>query len=1380
MRVVQVALVVLLVALLARDALQQDTTQQQLIQSQTGIISVTTSKSCVSVSPTLECQDEGTATILELAVPIGEPLEYTFFGLYPRAEVNPSPGGNGENCIVSASDTANECLVGRQLKVTVEASEITMGYNLIGRNLNVPFAYASHHTKAYKQLKQLPGPQCTGYGEAFIPFMDDDDEATNFYPTVRVNNIIMAAGCSSDFSNTVPMSQRVEGWGDSDKFQCGASSTFPQTSCTDTLSRKEVDTALDDDDGSDSNVVGQTFFDAPVITSSARDADGRVGNYRGSNQMSCGFTSADGDDVGYSMERSHWCSLSGAFYGNYLGTGPFKMSAGIGIGDNSDDNYDDDNDNDSCGSGGGGDADDEGASNQDGLCQSLYQFCDDDLDTAQIRRIACQFCTGCTTSDGSDVCDPAGTGTVTGGCTNTCVQCGGALGLSSCQTTETGSELDLNINSKMGGGGSFSGSRRFFTPFWEGRDDDNDDEGGPDITGSSCVGCATTRRSYCGSACADKYMQQLAGSGATGDPKPTATHPGCRQLVGSGYVVDRVYKCIDDGGDVDDNDNTGFDHDCLNNLADGASPYTCITGRPPLYDDCDNDDDRKNVVAGPERVYYTNPVIPGVGREFGRWPNQGYANSAANILPDGVENDDVSFCSADDENCCSASGLASSAGATGDKVTWVARCPACMCIPSTGLQLGNIGSKFEDFNNPDQVPSNMICDPALFGSNPDDTTIKQRCNTAFPGYPDDNGDNTDDMHPDDLQDYDPTITVCPLSNIDRTGFLSIDHRSIQKNFGRDSGDPRVRAHDTAEAFSILGPYCYPYDIETKPIPYYSVTVTIEDVTPGIPAENLIPTDTIVLSPYPTKDNANGAEGTNSARNIYGRIDEPVTASGTFGTNLGGMIVVCNATVDGSAGPPSGWSMTGADSTLSEAIQSPYEEIRRGQSVFTEGSARISLGGAPINNDDLVGFPPLPEILASCPDAYDPFDPAEADSNGYREGSFWYYVNERRKDTYGRGCKQIGMEDDFYSNDANAATACAGLKHRCTPGYIEGEDWYLQQRNYDLDLLSDDARLQTQHRQGKQSFNQGLYEQFLVDTRLTEYTPAVITGIFNRALAATDCSSFKTLMESSGHVPPNYVTESDAETCDDPNYWVDRTTLFYRDPSVNNDATSIIMELAFADAILLAAGTTVSGGVFITCEGEDRSTSTCPFPICVVGEQSSTGHIAISVENVGTVAAAYSVSGNCTNNVVVTSQQTLTINPSQTVQFNLEMAHSGTPDETDFICDLQLETPAVPGLILDRLELDDCVISLNASPNITFSNGPIDECSLYNDGCAADASGGNFSPTDDQKSLMWLAFGILVLFAEGIAYLIFYCAYKNSENQQGKYYQAQTQRVRLEG
>ena len=1362
MRVVQVALVVLLVALLARDAIQQATTQQQLIQSQTGIISVTTSKSCISVSPTLECQDEGTATVLELAVPIGEPLEYTFFGLYPRAEVNPSPGGNGENCIVSASETANECLVGRQLKVTVEASEIKMGYNLIGRNLKVPFAYASHHTKALKRVKDLPGPQCTGYG---YPFVADSDKAALFYPTVRVNNL-QAAGWCTDPNLGIPaaINDRWNLWGGGSGVSCG---TTTSDVCTTTAYRTDIDIGLEDDDAAASTVFGHVFFDAPVVTSTWGEEDGIEGNYLRSDFFtgpgSCGSAGSSG--TGYSMERAHWCSLSGAFYGNYLGTAPFWMGT-----DDDENGNDDDDDNDSCGPGGGGSADDEQANDQDGICNSLNNgLCSDDLTQEEIRRAACQFCSGCSTTDGKDVCDASGTGTVSG-CSDTCIICG----VGSCESDETTSGLDLNINSKMGGGGSFSGSRLFFTRFSEGRDTDNDDEGGLNNSGKSCVGCAATRRSYCGSACADKYMQQLAGSGATNDPKPTATHPGCRQLVGSGYVVDTVYKCIDDAGDEDDTDNTGFDHDCLDNLAAGESPYICITGRPPLYDDCDTDNDRKNVVKGPERVYYTNPLIIGVGREFGRWPNQGYANSAANILPDGATQDDVSFCSADDENCCSASGLASSAGETGDLVTWAARCPACMCMPRSERQPG-IGSRFVDLDVESQVPASMICSDALFGSNADDdTSVRQRCNPAFPMYPDDNGDNTDDMHPSDPQDFDATLTVCPLSNRDRTGFLATDQP-------QDSdGDPRVRAHDTGEAFSILGPYCYPYDIETKPIPYYSVTVTIEDITPGIPAENLIPTDTLVLTPYPTKDNANGAEGTNSARNIYGRIDEPVTASGKFGTNLGGMIVVCNATVDGSAGPPSGWSMTGADSTLSEAIQSPYERIRSRTSTFTEGSSRRTLGSDPVPNDELVGFPPLPEILASCPDAYDPFDPAETGSVGYREGSFWYYVNERRKSTYGRGCKQIGMEDDFYSNDANAATACAGLKHRCTPGYIEGEDWYLQQRDYDLDILSDDARLQTQHRQGKQSFNHGLYEEFLVDTRLTEYTPAVITGIFNRALAAADCSSFRTFMENSGHVPPNYVTEKDAETCDDPNYWIDRTTLIYRDPSVNNDATSIIMQLAMADVILLAEGSTVSGGIFVTCEGQDPTTSTCPFPICVVGEQSSTGHIAISVENVGTVAAAYSVSGNCTNNVVITNQQTLTIDPSQTVQFDLEMAHSGSPDQTDFICDLQLESPAVPGLILDRLELDNCVISLNSSPNITFSDGPIDECSLYNDGCAADASGGNFSPTDEQKSFMWLAFFILVIFIEGVAYLIFYSAYKNSENQQGKYYQAQTERVRLQG
>ena len=1374
-----------------------DCVTPQNIQGQGGVISVSSGNSCDSTSSNLlQCGDQGTASIMEIVAVPGGILDFQFFAILPRRVSGTSTSAS---CIdvQSLPDGVEvpegNCLVGRALDTHIEVTKITMGYNMEAVDLSIPHAYSSHHTNSHKRIESQTTPGvCQGYAHFYSGTNGANDDAELFYPgSTRVESDI-AGGASL---TTATLRNTLALWGQGDN--ADALDTSLISTCRDV--RYPPNGADADAYNSVGGIYDDTistgiyFFDAPIVSATNADGDSYRSTYSciGAKQAdnhrprSCACPDNFDDDEmeeTYGPSRTVQCSECAPYYGEYLGKAPWLMEAGgdcsKGNGDQNIQNFgDDEDDDDDCGP---VVADDDA--------------CEDDDET--------NFTNACTVS----ACAPffpseqAYLDTVLD---TVCFEDNDDGSIDSICGRDDADEarVDLNIESKMAG-------RRFFCPNYENsHDDDNEQDGSYTYSCTNSYSkCSAPQHSYCGHTCENTFMQGLM-IGKQGITKPQG-----RMWAGTAQVMESVYKCIDDGGDEDEaaapygtrRRNTGLTYqgcieDCNSINANGGTCNVyerCISDRPPLYDDCSGDDDgyRRSVVNGPERVYRHNPVIPGCGLNFGYYPNAG--DTWPTNSPPGIRKevqDDESFCSIDDEECVSASGIGDvtppGSSASSAPGVFVARCPACSCIPRFDDQPAEGGQKFfpalgddfvsDDTDDEEGNPSDktlyksMQCPETGFAD--DEESIKSRCNTPYPLYEDDDDTNADGMHPDDPTDYlQWPFTVCPYGPKDRMGFTSTDHETYTGESG-----VRMRMADTSGTLGILQPYCQLYDLQPRPLPYYVVNVTITDNSPVDP----LPTESLILTPFETAIGT-GAEAVNSLGNILVRIDDVLSASGsTIGTNLGGSIVICNATTGGMPGAPPVYNMARAapasqyqvpdgpgapvNATIDrqeffQGLVNPWPAIRaNNNSIFFQAQS-IELGEIygtgpaaepfkPVPNFLLPGLVPMAEILLGLPGV--------AGSEEEPRRSWWYYINALERQRYGRNCGQIGIDAKFFGNDANAAAACAGNRHRCVPGFVEGMDWTLQQRNFDSDITSDNAKLRTQKRQVT-SGNNGLWERYIRDVLLTEHTPCVVSGMFMDLLTrATNCKEFLELSSTYGHLPPNWAELLDDNgPCGDVNYWIQDGKLLYEDPLVRDDSgIAIQLELVAADAVLTADSLPVSSGKI----------QTSPPPVCVAATQSSNGHIGVFVKNTGTFEASYLLSANCSANVVVSQQATNTLAPGETKEFDLVLSQSGPADLGTFSCSLVLGTPAVADFILDTVELTDCQLVSTADNPITVpGNGSTDACSESGADCLINSSTSNSISSQTKNYLADILVITLVLIAI-LTYALFLWLNRQATTQYSK-------------
>ena len=76
------------------------------------------------------------------------------------------------------------------------------------------------------------------------------------------------------------------------------------------------------------------------------------------------------------------------------------------------------------------------------------------------------------------------------------------------------------------------------------------------------------------------------------------------------------------------------------------------------------------------------------------------------------------------------------------------------------------------------------------------------------------------------------------------------------------------------------------------------------------------------------------------------------------------------------------------------------------------------------------------------------------------------------------------------------------------------------------------------------------------------------------------------------------------------------------------------------------------------------------------------------------AGEYFVRGICTGGVVVEDhEEPLIVMAEGQASFSAQLSYTGAPVEGGFVCDLYLESAAVPGYIVDHLALNDCATTL---------------------------------------------------------------------------------------
>ena len=1322
------------------------------------VVDVSNQQSCVAVTSDIDgslvCDSQGETAVITLALNPGNVYRFTESVLLPEGE-----GSNGTCQSTGSSGDlsgANECYEGTQAQYDVEVTQINMRRGLYGRDLELPYAYAAFHSKAYRKTFTMDQNNLNGFAQTFTPGADDD---AVFYPTVRIDNIVTTSaiynagellsfpgapgyletlldlidGVLSDLSL---LNSNYVIWGeidfeattDDDQNALLVLVTDRATACQNILYTDMLTSVV-------SVSSARTFFDAPWVTSASREAcDGGTcpGSYNCNLDFCCGSMPGQQslsfdelnkcNDPSYCKERATWCDMSQIYYSAYKYPEWMNMP-----GQYNENNYDDDSDDDSCGS------DNDNESSSGGICD--FAECGSDITDKQAYYIAQEWC-DCPNVVLTGDSPPAGTLDFSD-CEALCA----TDGLGGGEDGEAATSMDINLSSKQGGScGRFGPEDK--------RDDDDDDEqnvlnstflGGVGDGSKTCAGCDREVRSYCPSTCRDKSMQDLMGNVAG------KTSPACRKLRGQAPRVDYVYVGVDDFDNIARNGMTsaGCVEQCLDQPGCNPSLECVDTSRPPLHDD----DYENKLVFGPYRTNWVHDVIPGLNSELlTMHPNAGgtWYNDQDNIRA--VPANDDTFGSVDDEFFCSSYGMNDQGTGT---QTYVAECPPAFCIPDLDHQPD--GKFFRCIDDEGDMNPDFICPDGYFPAGATAADVRRQCNRPFPRYADDydpdpllsDGSNPDGLHPSDPYDYDPRpATVCPLTVWDRVPLLAAD----QRRYVDTSATYRVAAFSTAEAFALYGPFCHAYYMDAYGTPQFDVRVTRRDLAPDNPRA----TQVVTVSVY-SEEAAGGGFST-----YYGISDDGTmlvrlrgvssTSSGSaLGTELNDMLVICNGTFNGLAGAPQPpYRMAGPSNDPRVAARSPWATIRDGVSYFFEGFLQTIYGhGVAVLNAEFVALFPIPQVLWSVPGSYDTRDYADlsaldaaADDVSIKRGSGWYTVTQRQQATYGEGENQIGMKADYFKNDDNAALACSKPRYSAVPGVITGFDWTVQQHNMDFDVNTNAAFNHRTQLTNMLSNNFGTYTRYLRDYVLDVSTPAIVFGRMMEFMSLPTCSDVIAALAEFGHQPNGYLRDAGSGPCDLPTMYPHGGSFYYKDPTVNNADTTVTVEISQVNAAFTGTVNVVQRGIFV-----DN-----PAPFCTVGENSSDGQITISAQNVGEFEADFLVVAQCDSDVEVTSSQSLSLSSEQIAAFTILLSHSNLgPAATNssrlFSCDLFLTNPGAPDPTTEYFDtetLDNCAIVAEEGGAVTGTvpRTGSDTCLDYGTGCAA-APGAGGPRVDDAFGANWM-------------------------------------------
>ena len=856
-------------------------------------------------------------------------------------------------------------------------------------------------------------------------------------------------------------------------------------------------------------------------------------------------------------------------------------------------------------------------------------------------------------------------------------------------------------------------------PFYEGRNDRRTSKIFCDI--DECNANDHSKR-YCTDACSDKFGEYL-----------NERSPG-RQWFGSEYDIGRMYKCIDDGGDEDDFDSFGFNIECVqekfpnydyDNFENNVDInfydfFECFEDRPLMYDDCDEDDFRRDAVLGPYRVFEYNKVIPGCSLynslipsiDKSKWPTTTNSNRPDRFFECTDNNQDnchdSSPCSVDDDECID-SKIYSYDPNSGDVIP-VALCPSCGCIPQLQNPFNKSGRSYK-------VQEEFQCDDSIiFGDDDTSDSIKRICNSQFPLYEDDDDiENDDNMHPSNPFDYETLpLNVCPFNGPDRIGLIST-------NFYTDPLSLEIAP--TAQAIGTLLPYCSAYEIEPKAIPYYNINITLFSEE-----DDNFPTQTVILSNF-QEGSEISSEGISNDNLLYGKIDGIDIITKKLASDLRGLIVICNAGAkDGSYSPPNNFNMGGDFTNNSEFFKNfknPWETIFNSESnTFNIDNPNFDRDNLiPFKFSDLPGLPPLPQLLNLL--------------NNLPENSWWYYVSPEKRYTYGEGPGQIGLDPiglngniPFYNDITNTENTCKKRKNEDVPGFSD-EPYLLQQRWFGSNITGqnpfgsiNDNNCNLANKNCKGSPFKGMYEKALVYKKLKVHTPCVVSGMFFDLLKARDCDSFNELLKLQNHLPPNYVSidnSNSKQRCQIPNYFIQNNKLIYTGSETDTKNLYLRLKIAIPESNLLSVDQYVSTAKFINLNLSNY---------CSVIKNTNNGGFYFQIQNTGDSKGSYFTEINCNSNIISNTPPESTIvsnlNPgeqSEPVFINIQ--HQGSiPLNNTALCTLFLHPVSLPEILLDKQQIS-CSIE-KESLNLNFTQVSENTCDLYNVGCSSDDFDENYS------------------------------------------------------
>lgn len=781
-------------------------------------------------------------------------------------------------------------------------------------------------------------------------------------------------------------------------------------------------------------------------------------------------------------------------------------------------------------------------------------------------------------------------------------------------------------------------------------------------------------RRYCGSACNDKMNQFLN------------TRSPCMQYSGVAATVEPVDKCIDNGGDIGDDDNTGIDQDCIKQCQNPSSPCNiwdeCFDANsPPLYDDCGDDFGytRASGANGPKVMFTVNRLIPGYGffgpdgtlglppNGGGKWPSNTPPNirptpKTAECDPADPKGPDDSYCSVNDDDCCTTGGF------DADTV-YIAQCPAAGClVPNKDwlLQTNEIhGSKY-------RPNAQDVC--------PDGTNV-QDCNWPYERF-DTITNGKGDLMKDLLKnpfDYSPfPMGFCPDGPKSRQPIVAMTQNPLT---GGATGT-YVAYFDSGEAIGSLGPTCNLVIPESKGVSYVDISVEIFYDDDPVNSKQ-----TMVLSNF-AQGNSNGQTAISQDGTVFAKFLGLVSTGGAQAPYMEGAFAFCNMSSDYNQGVAKfnmGGNRKSSDPEYYKNFLNPWPEILKNSTVLNMMNPSVS-----VSNKDLPGLLPLPQILKGLV--------------GIPPYSWWYYISQQRllRD-YGNEPGKIGMPVDIYKNKAYAQKACDLPPCSLVPGFERGEDakvWDLPQRLYDSDVKDPDNN----YYMNKASGNQGLYEQYMIRKKIVEWMPGVISTLMHYCLKLVDFLSFITELNALGIVPPGFIpNELNDETgkaaaptgfIQEGRYFIDRDSALAGQVAAEQQAK---MSLTIANSIYLDASTTIAPGKLVI----NNATQSC-----LVGQNSASGTLHIRVVDTSkTLPGNYQVIAQCTDNIVPTSapitgpipaggNKDVVIKLSHTG--NLPRNSSGQVDFRSTGCFLTLVNPNAPFLQPLSNATVSCVIAASSN------------------------------------------------------------------------------------